>query len=164
MGRSKRYSVARSQMARICRLVGVNDTEKTCKNFKRFIEIYVLLKQDLAYLKRNVPSCNSIMRNEARALFEAMIDKEEIPDDRIETLLISLCSVIDEDLMIKRTLAMVQSFEIYGKVYFTILYNLYFADETKNNDEVREMTDYSYGHFHMKKTLQAALPLHKHSD
>ena len=38
-GKSKRYSLAGKRIERICRFVGVNYTEKTCKNFKIKLEL-----------------------------------------------------------------------------------------------------------------------------
>lgn len=148
-GKSKRYSLAGKRIERICRFVGVNYTEKTCKNFKRFIETYVFLKCDLAYLTREVPPCD--MSRGARDLFEAMIAEEEIPDDKVEKLLIGLCSMMDVDAVVKRTLAMVKSFEINGDIYHLILDKLYFGDEILKNIDVQNKLHYSHSVYHLKK-------------
>ena len=139
----------KDRIMRLFRMNGMNYTKKTCANIRAFVETYAEIKQDFDYLP--IERIDNELWKEGPKLFRAMIESDKITREKIEGFIGGMKRSGHLEEMIDKALNELKGFGEDGRLYYNILFPLYFDKETKTNAEVEKELNYSHSSFQMKK-------------
>ena len=155
MGAMSKYSAERDKISKLCRMYGVNYSEKTVKNFQSFFEGYADIREEMSYLPQHVNS--DVLNREAADLFKAMILHSEISRTDIDKFLVGLMKDGNLEEMIAVALKDVKSYGPAGEIYHTIVYRLYIDKVRHTWNEVQTEIGYSKSRYYEKKEYAVML-------
>lgn len=138
-----------SRIKRICDKVGVHYTNKTYYNIRLILKAYSLLKKDWDTIKDNVRKTD--IKEASQALFSKMASDNKLSEnDSIEYVAGALkAGYIDK--IFSRSLEEVKRFNPDGKVFSSIIENIYFSSNRILDKEMENSLNLSHSAYQVCK-------------
>ncbi len=115
------------------KVIGFHYSEKTGKNIKLLLEAYAYAKNDTSIISASI---DTNYRNNAKFLFELMIDKNTMSMTQANSFVYNAFSLGYMTKYANEALAYVKSFVPNGDKYYNILFNLYFNEKPLQSKDI----------------------------